>query len=205
MNNPLSYQATEYDCGPTALRNAISYLYDRKDIHPEILKYINLYCMDCHSQDGEPCKNGTSRVAMAFMANWLNQYGQVKKWPICCQELAPEEVCFREGCRIVEALHRGAVAVLRVTLECAHYVLLTGAQGDTVEMFDPYYWQHDFGDPGIQPVEGLPERMNRRVRWDVLNRDGEGFYNLGPPDRRQCLLLFHAPAAEPLPLARCGG
>ena len=61
MRNPLSYQATEYDCGPTALRNAVSFLYDRKDIHPEVIKFINLYSMDSYNCDGEACKGRDQR------------------------------------------------------------------------------------------------------------------------------------------------
>jgi len=191
MNNPLSYQATEYDCGPTALRNAISYLYDRKDIHPEIIKYIGLYCMDCHNQDGEPCKNGTSALAMAYMANWLNQYGQMKKWPIHCQVLGKDDIFFGQTSRIVTALQQGGVAVLRVVLDCGHYVLLTGTDEKFVEVFDPYYWPHDFQNPKILPVDGHPERMNRRIHWDVFNNEGHDYYNLGPKDKRECVLLFN--------------
>ena len=29
MNNPLRYQLTEYDCGPTSMLNAVSYLFRR--------------------------------------------------------------------------------------------------------------------------------------------------------------------------------
>ncbi len=32
MKNPLRYQLTEYDCGPASMLNAISYLFERKDI-----------------------------------------------------------------------------------------------------------------------------------------------------------------------------
>ena len=191
MNNPLSYQATEYDCGPTALRDAISFLYDRKDIQPEIIKYIGLYCMDCHNQDGEPCKNGTSTLAMAFMANWLNQYGQMKKWPIQCQVIEKDEVYLGQAGRIVTALQQGGVAVLRVHLDCAHYILLTGAEGEYVDAFDPYYWPHDFGTPLIQNIQNQPERANRRIHWDVFNSEGAGYYNLGPREKRECVLIFN--------------
>ena len=30
MNNPLRYQMTEYDCGPTSMLNAVSYLFQRR-------------------------------------------------------------------------------------------------------------------------------------------------------------------------------
>ena len=46
MKNPLSYQTTEYDCGPTALTNAMSFLFSREDIPPDIIKAITLYCLD---------------------------------------------------------------------------------------------------------------------------------------------------------------
>lgn len=192
MKSPLSYQATEYDCGPTALSNALCYLYDRRDIHPEIIKCINLYCMDCHNEYGEPCKNGTSPLAMAFMANWLNQYGQVKKWPIRCRVLSQGEVFMGQSSPIVTALQQGGVCVARVWLECEHYVLLTGARDDFLDVFDPYFWQHDFQDERIQTVEGEPDRLNRRIRWDVFNSEESCFYSLGPKDRRECVLLFNA-------------
>ena len=32
MKNPLHYQLTEYDCGPTSLLNAISFLFEREEI-----------------------------------------------------------------------------------------------------------------------------------------------------------------------------
>ena len=35
MNNPLRYQMTEYDCGPTSMLNAVSYLFRRDEIPPE--------------------------------------------------------------------------------------------------------------------------------------------------------------------------
>ena len=37
MKNPLHYQLSEYDCGPTAMLDAISYLFDREEILPEII------------------------------------------------------------------------------------------------------------------------------------------------------------------------
>lgn len=191
MKNPLSYQATEYDCGPTTLRNAISYLFDRGDIHPEIIKCIHLYCMDCHNEHGEPCKNGTSALAMSFMANWLNQYGQVKKWPIRCRVLQQDQVFMGQSSPIVAALQQGGVGVARVWLECEHYILLTGAHEEYLDVFDPYFWQHDFQDERIQPVEGEPACLNRRIRWDVFNNEADSYYSLGPSARRECVLLFN--------------
>ena len=46
--NPLHYQLSEYDCGPTAMLDAISYLFPREEIPPEIIRNIMLYCLDCY-------------------------------------------------------------------------------------------------------------------------------------------------------------
>lgn len=39
MKIPLHYQRTEYDCGPTSLLNTISFLFQREEIPPDILRY----------------------------------------------------------------------------------------------------------------------------------------------------------------------
>ena len=31
MKNPLHYQFSEYDCGPTTMQNAISFLFEREE------------------------------------------------------------------------------------------------------------------------------------------------------------------------------
>ena len=52
MKNPLHYQLSEYDCGPTAMLDAISYLFDREEILPEIIRNVMLYCLDCMARKG---------------------------------------------------------------------------------------------------------------------------------------------------------
>lgn len=66
MKNPLHYQLSEYDCGPTAMLDAISFLFPREDIPPEVIRNIMLYCLDCYSIEGVPGKSGTSMAAMMF-------------------------------------------------------------------------------------------------------------------------------------------
>ena len=62
MKNPLHYQLTEYDCGPTSLLNAVNYLFEREEIPPEIVRNIMLYCLDCYGADGVSGKSGTSGI-----------------------------------------------------------------------------------------------------------------------------------------------
>ena len=42
MKIPLRYQTTEFDCGPTSLLNGISYLFEREEIPPEIIRNVML-------------------------------------------------------------------------------------------------------------------------------------------------------------------
>ena len=70
MKNPLHYQLSEYDCGPTSMMNAIAYLFEREEIPPEAIRNTMLYCLDCHNKEGIPgkrrylvCSHGKRRRA----------------------------------------------------------------------------------------------------------------------------------------------
>ena len=45
MKNPLHYQLSEYDCGPTSMLNAVSYLFQREEVPPEIIRNITLFAI----------------------------------------------------------------------------------------------------------------------------------------------------------------
>jgi hypothetical protein len=69
MKIPLRYQISEYDCGPTSLLNAMSFLFQREEITPELIRNIMLYSLDSYGSGGVLGKSGTSRMAMAFLSN----------------------------------------------------------------------------------------------------------------------------------------
>lgn len=198
MKNLLNYQSSEYDCGPVALTNAIRYLFEREVIYPDIIKYIMLYCLDSYNEEGEVGKRGTSASAMMFLSNWLNQFGQMKNFPISCEFLSGENVCMAQNSKIVGALQQGGVAILRLYLDVPHYVLLTGIEGDSVYLFDPYYEEPD--DPeldqeyfsgGITFITDQPKRANRLVTMQRLNRTTEGYYEMGAVDLREAMIVFN--------------
>ena len=56
IKNPLRYLISEYDCGPTTMLNAISYLFPRDMIPAEVIRNVMLYCLDCYGTDGVPGK-----------------------------------------------------------------------------------------------------------------------------------------------------
>ncbi len=189
MNNPLRYQMTEYDCGPTSMLNAVSFLFHREEIPPEIIRNIMLYCMDCFGTDGASGKCGTSCMAMMFLSNWLNGFGQAGHLPISSQYLSGKEVSFSQNSRLRDALYRGGTAVVRVDFEGWHYVLLIGIQGENVYFFDPYYRAFPFEDAELQMDEDHPAEYNRIV--PIRYFEGTGIYAFGPAEGREAVLLFN--------------
>jgi hypothetical protein len=191
MKNPLRYQMTEYDCGPTSMLNAISYLFQREDIPPEIVRNIVLYCLDCYGPDGACGKCGTSCTAMMFLSNWLNSFGQAGHLPVSSRYLSGESVHLRQDSAIRDALYRRGVAVARVDLEGWHYVLLTGFRGDQVCLFDPYYRNTSFTDGNLQMVSDHPAAYNRIVPAAYFDRESRTVYAFGPVEGREAVLLFN--------------
>lgn len=191
MKNPLNYQLTEYDCGPTTMLNAINFLFEREEIPPDVIKFIMLYCLDAYNEAGEACKSGTTCMAMRFLANWLGHYGEVKKWSIFCDVISGESVTMSQNSKIAECLQLGGVAVARVMLDCWHYVLLTGMDSKQVYLFDPYYREIPFQKKGIEVVNNEPKSWNRRVDYDILNSEGNGDYAMGEIKIRECVLIYN--------------
>ena len=191
MKNPLHYQISEYDCGPTSMLNAVSYLFQREDIPPEIIRNIMLYCLDCYGSDGACGKSGTSCMAMMFLSNWLNGFGPAGHFPISSRYLSGEAVNFRQDSSLRDALRRGGAAVVRVDFEGWHYVLLTDIQGDNVFLFDPYYREGPFAGEAIQVVIDHPTSYNRIVPTRYFERETQEVYAFGPIEGREAVLLFN--------------
>ena len=191
MKNPLNYQSTEYDCGPTSMLNAINYLFHRNEISPDVIRSIMLYCLDSYNKKGEAYKNGTTGMAMMFLVNWLNQFGKVKKWPIYCEMVNGDKVSISQTSKIAECLGQGGVVVSRVMHGCWHYVLLTGIDQEYVYLFDPYYRVKSFHESGIEMVKDFPTKYNRKVKHSILNSEGKGYYALGKKEDRESILMYN--------------
>ena len=154
MKNKLSYQTSEYDCGPTTLLNAFRYLFEREEILPEIIKSISLYTLDLYNTEGEYGKSGTSRMAMMFLANWFNHFGQTMKFPIHTEILIDDKVHINQNSKIIECLQQKGCVIVCVWLGlCKHYVLLTDVDAEYVYLFDPYEWDEPIDGDVIKKVE----------------------------------------------------
>lgn len=197
MKIPLHYQLTEYDCGPTAILNAISFLFSREEIQPDILRYCYSYTLDCYNAKGEHGKRGTSKMAMLFLSNWLTQYGKVKNLPIECEFLSGEDVQISRNSRVIEALRQGGAVILRVHYDVGHYVTLTGVENDSVLMFDPYYRKRPFLQEGIRMIEKKPCEYNRIVDFSVFNSGKRQHYSLENAAKREAMLMFNTKTRKP--------
>lgn len=194
MKSPLRYQFSEYDCGPTTMLNAVSYLFEREEIPPEIIRNVMLYSLDCYSNKGEPGRAGTSRMAMMFLSNWLDGFGHATNLPLSSQYLSGKSVYISQESLINDALHRGGAAVVRLFYEVEHYALLTGVDKNGIYMFDPWYvpeGSKEFDGTGIELTLAHPKEYNRIVPAACFNRETNEPYALGPVEDREAVLLFN--------------
>lgn len=191
MKNPLHYQLSEYDCGPTSMMNAISFLFEREEISPVVIRNIMLYCLDSYNGEGIMGKSGTSHAAMMFLSNWLNGFGKIGQLPVSSDYITGKSVWIGRESLINDALNRGGAVVVRLFFDCGHYVLLTGVQEDKILMFDPYYVKEPFPEKDIIQVEDQPFCYNRIVDKKYFNRESTELYALGPMEDREAVIIFN--------------
>lgn len=191
MKIPLHYQISDYDCGPTSMLNAISFLFEREEIPPEIVRNIMLYCLDCHSSEGVPGKMGTSCSAMMFLSNWLTNFGMLGLLPVSSTYISEEKVYIGQNNMINDTLTRGGAVVARLFYDEWHYVLITGIKDDNLLLFDPYYREEVFEDENIKIVLDKPFAYNRIVPADYFNNDKEELYSFAGIDTREAVLIFN--------------
>lgn len=192
MKNPLHYQLSEYDCGPTSMLNAISFLFEREEIPPEVIRNIMLYSLDCYNSEGIQGKSGTSCAAMTFLTNWLNSLNKIGRLPVSAQHLTAEQVYLGDGSRLNHALACGGAVIVRLYFDEPHYILLTGQDGDNILAFDPYYVEKPFDfAPDIQLCPDHLKQYNRIVPSHYFNCEGTTIYALGPTVGREAVILYN--------------
>lgn len=195
MKTPLRYQVTRHDCGPTSMVNALMYLFEREEIHPELLQYITAVTIDRdHGKGAAP--GGTSGHALDFLAWWLNDYAKTMGFPLRCEALPEDQISMREGFALRKAVEAGAVVVTGCRLGADHYVLITGMEGDKVMLFDPYYdvWPlTNLPAPavGVELVSDRPFECNRAVETWVFDEPAPTPYSLDTRSKRDAILFFH--------------
>ena len=190
MKSPLRYQATEYDCGPTSITNAIIYMFDREEIPPDLIRHIGQGTLDSFDESGHAGRYGTSGAAIRYFGSWLNELRYAGLLPIKSWFMEKEDICFGEGSKLTEALENGCVMVLHVFLSNnGHYILVTGKDRDNYRIFDPYYTHRDYARLGITKDASHPFSYNLLVQDDILNSDMTGDYSIGPVSTREALVI----------------
>ena len=192
MQAPLLYQVSEYDCVPTTLINAVSYLFHRREIPPMVIRHIYLYCLDTVGRDSRLGIGGTSKYAVRLVGNWLNGY-KIKHFSVVTDFLEREAVNIEPGGEIETCLEEGGVALCNIllTLRDEHYIMVMDMDKDWIYGFDPYRRQAVRGMKGnvvvLDPGDGRSPNVKARKSW--FEQEAVQRFCLGPLVQRECLLI----------------
>lgn len=196
MLTPLQYQISEYDCVPTALINAVSFLFHRKEIPPMVVRHIYLYCLDTVGRNARFGIGGTSKYAVRLVGNWLNSY-RMKSFAVRTEFVEKTDVRIMRKGKINQCLERGGVALcnMLLTKKEEHYLMITGIGNHWIYCFDSYRRLSVRGmNKNVEVLESLNGRgPNLRIRKDWFNRNQQSRFCLGPHDLRESLLIWRLP------------
>ena len=193
MYIPLQYQVSEYDCVPTSFINAVSYLFERNEIPPMVIRHIYMYSLDSVGRDARLGSAGTSKHAVRLLGSWLNSY-KFKKFSVNTQFLEKEEVNFGKTNKLFTCLEEEGVALCKIFLygRQEHYLLMLKVEEGWVFCFDPYY---------RKTIRGLSKRVyvlkrgdirspNLKIRIEWIEKENDSVrFCLGPIKARESLLI----------------
>lgn len=194
MYVPLQYQVSEYDCVPTAFINAVSYLFERKEIPPMVIRHIYMYSLDTVGRDARLGRSGTSTVAIRLIGNWLHSY-KTRKFSVTTEFLEGKEVHLEPDSRIYACLEEGGVALFNILLRRweEHYLMMVKVEDGWVYCFDPYSRTSIRGLRRnvrmLEPEDSRAPNLKIRVEWLSQKKKSLRFC-LGPTRNRECLLIW---------------
>jgi hypothetical protein len=196
MRVPFRQQATEYDCVPTSILNALSYLFNRGEIPPFVVHRVYK-----DSLDGEAARGTTSR-AIQELGFWLSCYREkrFKSFAIESKFISGNQVHFRRNSKIIRCLDSQGVALLCVhsSRNYWHYILGFKFEDGWLHCHDPSPRSKRFiNNDSVQFVTTTGQQdPNLRIHFDWLEKDfdqaqhpDERKYVFGNIDNRECLLL----------------
>ena len=196
MKVPFRLQATEYDCVPTSIINAMCYLFSRKELPPFVVHRIYKDCLDYGAA------RGTTGRAIRDLGFWLNNYKEKRfnTFAVQSKYIYGNQVHLRRNSSILCCLDtQGAVLMcVQTSKHDRHGILCIRRENDWFYCYDPYprtrrYIEND----AVQFVEpDCRHGPNLRIRSDWLDRDLEQAqhvdaykYVFGNTVNRECLLL----------------
>lgn len=185
----LGYQASEYDCGPTAVMNALKRLYTTVEIPPDFLKMIWNTTLDGYNQHGAAYRRGTSQKGMEFLAWQLNSYAETTGYPLKASWLEKGDVSCDPDGPMIRCLKEGGVVVVRCIFAVPHFITLTGIAGNRLKAFDPYYCA-DWHIQDVEWISGHEDEYNRLIdmaHFDLKEDDVN--FAMGNQEERVCALF----------------
>ena len=182
MKNLLSYQVSEYDCGPTCLKNGLSYMFDRDEIPVELLKIINLYSLDAIDKRGVFGKMGTSDIAMKHICESINDYSIKRKFNLRCKIIEKNDVNFSNN-ELINCLKNKGVFIVKCMIGSPHFVLVTDIIDGYVYFFDPYYRKKSFYEKGVEIID-MPFKANRKISIKKMELIRNVYFSLGEIEYR---------------------
>ena len=173
------------------MQNAISFLFEREEIPPEVLRNIMLYCLDCYSSEGVPGKSGTSCQCHDVSVELAEQHGESWDSPVKSRYLYGKEVYLGNESYVNDALRRGGAVVLRLFSDEWHYVLLTGEEGNMSTCLIRIMIRKDM----VLMTYRLSKIVRRAIialcRGNIFNKIALNVYSLGPYQGREAIILFN--------------
>ena len=192
----LRQQATEYDCVPTSLLNALSYLFKRKELPPYVVHRIYKDCLDYKAG------RGTTSRAIMEIGHWLSCYREKRfaSFAVTANYLSGDQVHLSRKSKIIECLANGGVVALCVQTGQYERHCMLGILYDDGWLYchEPHTRTRRFID--CDEVQFIDETGNHapnvRIRRSWLEKEYEQVthamerkYALGSIARRECLLL----------------
>lgn len=188
MRTPLRYQVSEYDCGPTAILNAFSFLFEREEIPAILNKAICAYTLDLKDKKGNLGALGTSRLAMTKLITWINRYSALSDFKVLCQKLEGKAVTID---KLKNCLLKRGVIIVRSYLEEEHYIIVTKITEKYVYIFDSYYLDKKSykNNKQVKIIFKFPFNYNRKVNLNRFTSTTKKDFSLGPIFKRECILI----------------
>lgn len=195
MQVPFRQQATEYDCVPTSLLNALCYLFRRKELPPYVVHRIYKDCLDSEAA------RGTTGRAIQDIGHWLSCYRekQFATFSVAATYIYGDQVHLKRNSKIIACLAKEGAVLICVQIQSDHHCILgLSYERDWLYCYDPLFRSRRYIDrDSVQFIEQTGQHApNMRIRLDWLERNHDDVarardckYILGNVDDRECLLL----------------
>jgi hypothetical protein len=186
---PLRYQATQADCYPTSMLNALIWLFERHELPGAALQRIYACCLDGIERGRAGAY--TSEHAALALVDWLRDFN-TSSFAVATEVIVGRDLHLRRSSRVLRWLRRGGVAVLDVcdTAATTHSILALSTGTGHLNFWDPYLRgpRYNYGVGNMQLATG-GRSPNLRLATVWLDSPRVRRYSLGPLAARTGVLI----------------